>query len=119
NRIAVSFPLHLARKSHALTCDKSRELDTELLAGLERVGFKLDFGEDNTGWQFKYLTRGGGYYFNVGCSDLIIKGEIKLKQFADMETFTADGVKMKGGEIVAADLVVLATGYKRAEELVR
>src|SRR5215207_8444977 len=66
--IAVSFPLKLARKSHALTCDKSRELDTELLAGLERVGFKLDFGEDNTGWQFKYLTRGGGYYFNVGCS---------------------------------------------------
>src|SRR5256885_12736471 len=54
--IAISFPLKLARKSHALTCDKSRELDTELLEGLERAGFKLDFGEDNTGWQFKYLT---------------------------------------------------------------
>jgi len=64
--IAVSMPLKLARKSHALTSDKSRELDQDLLAGLERVGFKLDFGEDNTGWQFKYLTRGGGYYFNVG-----------------------------------------------------
>src|SRR4051795_4472838 len=46
--IAVSFPLKLARKSHAMTCDKSKELDTELLAGLERVGFQLDFGEDNT-----------------------------------------------------------------------
>jgi hypothetical protein len=23
--------------------------------------------EYGTGWQFKYLTRGGGYYFNVGC----------------------------------------------------
>ena len=51
---------------------------------MERVGFKLDFGEDNTGWQFKYLTRGGGYYFNVGCSDLIVKGDIALKQFADI-----------------------------------
>ena len=36
-------------------------------------GFKLDFGDDGTGWQFKYLTRGGGYYFNVGCSDLIVE----------------------------------------------
>jgi cation diffusion facilitator CzcD-associated flavoprotein CzcO len=117
--IATSMPLKLARKSHAMTTEKSRELDKELLEGLARVGFKLDFGEDNTGWQFKYLTRGGGYYFNVGCSDLIVKGEIALKQFADIETFTASGAKMKRGETIAADLVVLATGYKRQEELVR
>ena len=93
--IATSMPLELARKSHALTAEKSRALDKELLEGLERVGFKLDFGEDNTGWQFKYLTRGGGYYFNVGCSDLIVKGDIALKQFADIGTFTADGADMK------------------------
>jgi cation diffusion facilitator CzcD-associated flavoprotein CzcO len=117
--IAISFPLKLARKSHALTCDKSRELDTELLEGLQRAGFKLDFGEDNTGWQFKYLTRGGGYYFNVGCSDLIVKGEITLKQFADIETFAAEGAVMKDGSTIAADLIVLATGYKRQEELVK
>ena len=117
--IATSMPLKLARKSHALTAEKSKALDKELLEGLERAGFKLDFGEDNTGWQFKYLTRGGGYYFNVGCSDLIVKGDIALKQFADIETFAADGADMKDGETVAADLVVLATGYKRQEELVR
>ncbi|UPK03462.1 NAD(P)/FAD-dependent oxidoreductase [Bradyrhizobium sp. 170] len=117
--IATSMPLKLARKSHALTAEKSKALDKELLDGLERVGFKLDFGEDNTGWQFKYLTRGGGYYFNVGCSDLIVKGDIALRQFADIDTFTAGGARMKSGETVAADLVVLATGYKRQEELVR
>jgi cation diffusion facilitator CzcD-associated flavoprotein CzcO len=117
--ITVSFPLKLARKSHAMTSDKSKELDKELLEGLERAGFKLDFGEDNTGWQFKYLTRGGGYYFNVGCSDLIVKGEIALKQFADIETFAAEGARMKDGSTIAADLIVLATGYKRQEELVR
>jgi cation diffusion facilitator CzcD-associated flavoprotein CzcO len=117
--IATSMPLKLARRSHAITAEKSRALDQELLDGLERVGFKLDFGEDNTGWQFKYLTRGGGYYFNVGCSDLIVKGDIALKQFADIDTFTVDGARMKNGETIAADLVVLATGYKRQEELVR
>jgi cation diffusion facilitator CzcD-associated flavoprotein CzcO len=117
--IATSMPLKVARKSHALTCAKSKALDKNLLEGLARVGFKLDFGEDDTGWQFKYLTRGGGYYFNVGCSDLIIKGDIRLKQFADLDRFVADGAKMKDGETIASDLVVLATGYKRQEELVR
>jgi cation diffusion facilitator CzcD-associated flavoprotein CzcO len=117
--IATSMPLQVARKSHALTCQKSKELDQELLEGLTRAGFRLDFGDDNTGWQFKYLTRGGGYYFNVGCSDLIVKGDIALKQFADIDTFVADGAKMKDGKTIAADLVVLATGYKRQEELVR
>jgi pyridine nucleotide-disulfide oxidoreductase len=117
--IAVSIPLKIARKSHALTCDKSAALDKDLLDGLRGVGFKLDFGEDNTGWQFKYLSRGGGYYFNVGCSDLLIKREIALKQFADIETFTADGAKMKSGETIPADLIVLATGYRPQEELVQ
>ncbi|SDI46123.1 MULTISPECIES: flavin-containing monooxygenase [Bradyrhizobium] len=117
--IATSMPLQVARKSHALTTDKSKELDKDLLDGLARAGFKLDFGEDNTGWQFKYLTRGGGYYFNVGCSDLIVKGAIALKQFADIDKFVAAGAQMKDGNTVAADLVVLATGYKRQEELVR
>ncbi len=77
--IATSMPLALARKSHAMTAVKSKELDQELLDGLARAGFKLDFGEDNTGWQFKYLTRGGGYYFNVGCSDLIVQRRHRVK----------------------------------------
>ena len=117
--IAVSMPLKVARKSHALTCQKSAELDKDLLDGLRAVGFKLDFGEDNTGWQFKYLTRGGGYHFNVGCSDLLIRRAIALKQFADIETFTAEGARMKSGESVPADLIVLATGYRPQEELVQ
>jgi cation diffusion facilitator CzcD-associated flavoprotein CzcO len=117
--IATSMPLAVARKSHAMVTEHSKKLDQELLDGLARAGFKLDFGEDNTGWQFKYLTRGGGYYFNVGCSELIVTGEIGLRQFSDIETFGAKGALMKSGETIAADLIVLATGYKRMEELVR
>ena len=117
--IATSMPLLVARKSHALVTEHSKRLDKELLDSLARVGFKLDFGDGDTGWQFKYLTRGGGYYFNVGCSDLVVSGEIALKQFSDIEGFVAEGARMKRGETLAADLIVLATGYKRQEELVR
>ncbi len=117
--IATSMPLKLARRSHQMITEQSKKLDQDLLDKLARIGFKLDYGEDNTGWQFKYLSRGGGYYFNVGCSDLVADGAIKLKQFADIETFTTDGARMKSGEAVPADLVVLATGYRPQDELVR
>jgi cation diffusion facilitator CzcD-associated flavoprotein CzcO len=117
--IATSMPLVLAKRSHVMLTEQSRNLDKDLLDGLTRVGFKLDYGDGGTGWQFKYLTRGGGYYFNVGCSDLVASGAIKLIQFADIETFVADGMRMKRGERVAADLIVLATGYQKQEVLVR
>jgi thioredoxin reductase len=117
--IATSMPLPLARKSHQALTELSKDLDKDLLDGLQRRGFKLDYGEDGTGWQFKYLTRGGGYYFNVGCSDLIVSGEIGLRQFSDIDGFVAGGARTKSGETIAADLIVLATGYKRQEELIR
>jgi cation diffusion facilitator CzcD-associated flavoprotein CzcO len=117
--IATSMPLQLAKRSHVMLTEQSKQLDRELLDGLGRVGFKLDFGDGGTGWQFKYLTRGGGYYFNVGCSDLVVSGQIGLRQFSDIETFVAEGAQIKGGETLAADLIVLATGYKPWEVLVR
>src|SRR4030081_3931137 len=117
--ITTSMPLPLAKKSHQSITNLSKELDKDLLDGLRRKGFKLDYGEDGAVWQFKYLTRGGGYYFNVGCSDLVISGEIGLRQFSDIEAFVAEGARMKSGETLAADLIVLATGYKGQQHLVR
>jgi putative flavoprotein involved in K+ transport len=117
--ITASMPLPLARKSHVLLTQQAKTLDQDLLDGLARVGFVLDFGDDGTGWQFKYLTRGGGYYFNVGCSELIVSGEIGLVQFADIAGFVPEGARMRGGETRRADLIVLATGYKGQEHLVR
>ncbi|MGF6427721.1 flavin-containing monooxygenase [Bradyrhizobium sp. Pha-3] len=117
--IATSMPLVLAKRSHVLMTEQSKQLDKPLLDGLARKGFKLDFGDGGTGWQFKYLTRGGGYYFNVGCSDLVASGAVDLQQFADIETFVSEGARLKNGEIVAADLIVLATGYRPQEELVK
>ena len=117
--ITVATPLALGRKSHRLFTERAKDMDRKLLDGLERIGFRLDFGDDGTGWQFKYLTRGGGYYFNVGCSDLLVEGKIGLTQFADIDEFVAEGARLRSGETLAADLVVLATGYQSQEHLVR
>ena len=116
--IAASMPLALMRQSHRAMTAQARTLDRPLLDGLTRAGFKVDV-EDQTGWQFKYLERGGGYYFNVGCSDLIVEGKIRLAQFSAIDRFVAAGARMKSGDLLRADLVVLATGYLGLEYLVR
>lgn len=116
--VAASLPFAVARRSHELLTAKAKELDRELLESLARVGFRLDDGDRGAGWQFKYLTRGGGYCFNVGCSDLVASGAIRLAQFADIETFVAEGARLRNGETIPADLVVLATGWKGQEALV-
>ncbi|GAF93478.1 unnamed protein product, partial [marine sediment metagenome] len=47
---------------------------------LEKAGFMLDWGDDGSGLFMKYLRRGSGYYIDIGASQLIIDGEIKLKR---------------------------------------
>ena len=105
--ITASVPLAVSKRSHQLATAHAKELDRDILGRLEAKGFRLTDGEDGTGWQFMYLTRGGGYYFNVGCSELIADGRIGLAQDAELESLARD-----------ADLVVLATGYKGLEALV-
>jgi cation diffusion facilitator CzcD-associated flavoprotein CzcO len=116
--IAASMPLALGRQAHRMMAVQAAELDRQLIADLKHKGFQID-EDDVYGWQYKYLTRGGGYYFNVGCSNLIVEGKLGLKQFADIERFDASAGHMRDGTLVPAELVVLATGYKGMDVLVR
>ena len=117
--LATSFPYPVLQRSYQISTAKGREVDKALLDALDKRGFKLHFGEDETGFQMMYLRRGGGYYFNVGCSDLIVRGEIDLIQFSDIEKFVANGALMRDGSVREAELLVLATGYKNQQETVR
>ena len=116
--ITISSPLKVLKKTHQLLTKKTKEIDKSLLDKLEEVGFRLEYGEENTGWQFKYLTRGGGYYFNVGASDLIAERKIKVIQFLDIINFNPSGIEMKSGDNFDIDLMVTAIGYKGQEYVV-
>ncbi|MFL2917723.1 MAG: hypothetical protein ACJZ2I_05725 [Thalassobaculaceae bacterium] len=102
----------VTRRAHQIITRKVKKIDAPLLGGLASAGFKLEFGEDDTGWPFKYRQRGGGYYFNAGCSDLIAAGKVGLIQFDEIKTFNNNELIKKNGETLNAQLVVLATGYK-------
>lgn len=117
--ISLAAPYPVLRRFYQLATEDMVESDHELIEALERVGFRTDLGDEGTGFQMKYLERGGGYYLNVGCSELIISGEIGLLQYADIDRLVPQGALLRSGEVVPADLVVLATGYKPQRELVR
>jgi hypothetical protein len=78
------FPLPLLAELHKDMTDRIAQLDDALLRSLRAAGFQLDFGDDGSGFLMKYHRTGGGYYINVGCSDLIVAGKIKVKQDAEI-----------------------------------
>ena len=117
--LATSFPYPVLQRAYQLSTAKGRMVDRKLIKALESRGFKIWYGEDETGFQMMYLRRGGGYYFNVGCSELIISGAVKLLQFSDIDRFVADGARLRNGTVLPAELLVLATGYKNQQDAVR
>ena len=118
--VATASPYPLLVEGYKITAEACKNADAKLLEGLVARGFRLDNGDpDNTGYQMKYLRRGGGYYFNVGASDLIVDGEIGLLHYQDIERVVANGLLMKDGRIEEADVIVAATGYKNQQDVVR
>jgi putative flavoprotein involved in K+ transport len=107
------------KRAYQIATAASKEIDRPLLERLAARGFRLSDGIEGTGFQMLYLERGGGYYFNVGCSDLIAEGRIGLLHWKDIERFVADGVRLRDGSAVQADLLVMATGYRNQQEVVR
>lgn len=117
--VLLASPFPVVVRNFQIATEQMARDDAELLDALDAIGFRRDWGPDGTGFQMKYWRRGGGYYLNVGCSELLISGEIGLVQWSDVDRFVPGGVRMGSGETHACDLVVLATGYEPQIELVR
>lgn len=87
-----------------------KEQDSDFYDGLEKAGFQHDWGVDESGLFVKYLRRGSGYYIDIGASQLVIDGEIKLAH-GQVEKIVEDGLMLDDGTKLEADLIVYATGY--------
>jgi cation diffusion facilitator CzcD-associated flavoprotein CzcO len=117
--LATAMPYPALIDAYKVFTELSRQVDQPLLDRLAARGFRLTAGEDDTGFQMMYLRRGGGYYFNVGCSDLIADGKVGLIQYDDTDGFVPHGLRMKDGTTRQAELIVTATGYYNPQEVVR
>jgi putative flavoprotein involved in K+ transport len=109
--IFASIPYRIMHETQLPIVEKERERDAEFYAALEKSGFMLDFGPDGSGITMKYLRRGSGYYIDVGASQLIIDGKIKLKAGSEVREITENSVILEDGTELPADVIVYATGY--------
>jgi len=108
--IFASLPYKALPPLQVPVYQQMKERDAEFYSRLEKAGFQLDFGDDESGLFMKYLRRGSGYYIDVGASELVANGSIKLKNGA-IERVTESGLAMQDGSELPADLIVWATGY--------
>ncbi|KAF7296224.1 hypothetical protein HMN09_01091400 [Mycena chlorophos] len=112
DKLFASFP-HLA----SLELNQKRTYmlgmaDKALIDGLEAKGFKTNKGVLGAGLLMTAVVKAGGYYLDVGASQMIIDGKIKLKPASDgIASYTPTGLKFGDGSTLDADVVVYATGY--------
>ena len=108
----MSIPNAMLKRMHVDATKEISRRDSELLAGLQKAGFKLDDGPDDSGFFMKYFQRGGGYYIDVGASQLIIDGKIKVKQGQEISEVKPHGLLFADGTELEADEIIFATGYE-------
>jgi putative flavoprotein involved in K+ transport len=111
--IFASVPYKIMHTFHIPVYEQMAERDADLYARLKKAGFMLDFGDDGSGLFMKYLRRGSGYYIDVGASELVADGKIKLKsgQGAAVKEIKERSVAFVDGTELPADVIVYATGY--------
>ncbi len=107
----ASIPYRLMPRFDIPVYQEIARRDADLYERLRRAGFLLDFGDDGSGLFMKYLRRGSGYYIDVGASDLIAEGKIKLHSGVTIERIKENAVELTDGTSLPADLIVYATGY--------
>jgi cation diffusion facilitator CzcD-associated flavoprotein CzcO len=117
--MSASVPYDLVRRLHGPLSRQMAYEDRDLHDRLRKVGFALDNGEDDTGFFLKLLRRLSGYYLNVGASDLIADGRIKLKCGVKIDRLEGTQAVFSDGSRMDVDLLVLATGWKPLQEAVR
>jgi len=108
--IFASLPYRIMHEFQIPLYQQMAERDKDFYDRLEKVGFQHDWGDDGSGLFMKYLRRGSGYYIDVGASELVCDGKVKLAH-GDVDHLTKNSVVLEDGTELPADLVVYATGY--------
>jgi putative flavoprotein involved in K+ transport len=109
--IFASIPYRIMHTFQIPAYEEMARRDADMYTRLEKAGFMLDFGDDGSGLFMKYLRRGSGYYIDVGASELVADGKIKLKSGVTIDHINEHSVVLSDGSELPADLIVYATGY--------
>ena len=117
--VNMSVPNPVAKRIQIDAAAECIRRDEPLLRGLTAAGFAVDSGPDASGLFQKYMHRGGGYYIDVGASQLIADGKIKIKQGQGVSRVNPHSITLTDGSELEADEIVFATGFGNMRETAR
>ncbi|KAL9046993.1 MAG: hypothetical protein Q9214_000318, partial [Letrouitia sp. 1 TL-2023] len=117
--ISMSVPNPVAKTCQIAATKEIMQRDRDLLGGLLAAGFAVDSGVDGSGLFIKYLSRGGGYYIDVGASKLIVEGKIRVKQGAGVKSVKDRSLVLDDDSELEADEIVFATGFQNMRDTAR
>jgi len=109
--LTASRPFRVQEGVDRANCQRIQREDSDFYSRLRATGFLLDFGEDETAIAGKYMRRASGYYIDVGASDLIIEGDIKVLSGLEVAKLRQNSLVLSDGTEVPADAIIYATGY--------
>lgn len=109
-RAAANVVFPPASEFHALATARNLELDADLIARLQRAGFRVDM-DPASGWQIKAWRGGSGYYIDVGASEAVADGRIRVIQADEVARIVEDGIERVDGTMVGYQAIVCATGF--------
>jgi putative flavoprotein involved in K+ transport len=109
--IFASVPFRLQPALQRDLYKKIAQRDKPLIKRLNAAGFMTDYGEDESGLMMKALRTGSGYYIDVGCSELIARGDVTVRGKVEIAEIKEKSVVLSDGSELPADIIVYATGY--------
>ncbi|KAK0117991.1 hypothetical protein ONS95_012302 [Cadophora gregata] len=108
DRSSQTQPIAILDLISQVALHTSARQEPERFDALERAGFKLDrWGSI----QQCLYARAGGHYIDVGGSEMIAKGLIRMKSDALPCRYLKNGLEFNDGTHLNADVIVFATGF--------
>lgn len=108
DRLSYTFPNKITREITNSAVFRLIDSSPERFDALERAGFKLERKGDIYD---NLYCRFGGHYVDIGTSDRIVKGQIKMKSDSLVKEWTEDGLRFEDGSEIKADFIVMCTGF--------
>ena len=117
--VGCSFPLPIALTFILGATHMMAQHDAELLTRVEKAGLAVKRGEDGIGLLHYQLLKAGHFYIDQGACEMVADGRIKIQRSQEGATgFDHNAVILGDGTRIEADIVVVATGFKRCSDLV-
>ncbi|KAJ7778657.1 FAD/NAD-P-binding domain-containing protein [Mycena maculata] len=107
--MSMARPLALMKRLNKKSEAQMLEQEKETHRGLREAGLNISSGKD---FFVLFYEGHGGFWLDVGCAELIRTGKVKIKQGAEIGSFTEKAVVFTDGSSLEADAVIFATSYE-------